>query len=675
MPSLSPTGPEIPVNTVTAGDQTPGGLAVLANGVQAMAWLDAGIAKLRLFDAVGRPLSAEAGLGAASDVEVTGLRDGGFAVSRIERAGDTIAVHARTYDASGLAKGPDIIVASYASSLARTYEALGLHAEALTHGGFALTWATASHDSFFIRGVDRNLAVIDASGSLVSQLSSGLNQPSKALASYDPGVQAVELADGRLLVTWWVKPTATELGGQRVQLHDVDGRPLTDALPLDRGFPLDGGARAEGPGLDAAVLAGGHVVFAWSTGGNIVYSIYSPTGLGEHVIDDRTAPRIAGAGTGAPQIAVLADGRFAIAWTGPGETPDAMARLFTTGGAPESEAFHLGDVSAGPQDLPLLAALGGGGLATAWRGPDDEGLGVKLQILAPNTPPGPVVHIGGAAADALAGGSGEDWLYGQGGADTLSGGFGADTFILREGGGADRVLDFVRGVDHLQLFDTAGRLVDGSRGLLILDAATHTLSWDPDSDIGPAAPQAIALLDGISQISRADFAAGLQPSALRIVEAGGREETVFDWGQATWDRTVADFNGVGAVISYQVVYDDGSSTTTWFDDRATQTWATRWASYDPSGALTGYQVALDDGRHTMWSFDPQNRELWSRAVDDYDAQGRLLSRGWAYDDGMAKVATFDVDGRQPWTMQVEVYAASGQRTALWTYMDDGSFVG
>ena len=58
--------------------------------------------------------------------------------------------------------------------------------------------------------------------------------------------------------------------------------------------------------------------------------------------------------------------------------------------------------------------------------------------------------FGGYAEDTLAGDAGDDWLAGGSGNDSLSGGTGADSFVYgRLGEGADQVLDFAPGEDHL----------------------------------------------------------------------------------------------------------------------------------------------------------------------------------------------------------------------------------
>ena len=58
---------------------------------------------------------------------------------------------------------------------------------------------------------------------------------------------------------------------------------------------------------------------------------------------------------------------------------------------------------------------------------------------------------GNAAANWLFGGAGADTLDGGAGNDVLAGGPGADLFRFGPGGGADRVGDFVPGVDHLRI--------------------------------------------------------------------------------------------------------------------------------------------------------------------------------------------------------------------------------
>ena len=60
-------------------------------------------------------------------------------------------------------------------------------------------------------------------------------------------------------------------------------------------------------------------------------------------------------------------------------------------------------------------------------------------------------------ADKLYGGDGPDYLIGGGGNDLLAGGAGADWFVFAPGSGADEIIDFAAGADHIDLsaFDIA----------------------------------------------------------------------------------------------------------------------------------------------------------------------------------------------------------------------------
>ncbi|RJL07998.1 calcium-binding protein [Paracoccus siganidrum] len=73
---------------------------------------------------------------------------------------------------------------------------------------------------------------------------------------------------------------------------------------------------------------------------------------------------------------------------------------------------------------------------------------------------------GGAGNDTLRGGAGQDRLIGGAGSDVLYGGAGADIFVFRApsdspvGAGRDRIMDFQRGLDRLDL-----RQIDADTGL------------------------------------------------------------------------------------------------------------------------------------------------------------------------------------------------------------------
>ncbi len=84
---------------------------------------------------------------------------------------------------------------------------------------------------------------------------------------------------------------------------------------------------------------------------------------------------------------------------------------------------------------------------------------------------------GGAGADTIAGGDGADTLVGGTGADVLTGGSGADVFVIAGGDGDDVIIDFVSGVDQI---DIAGSFVDQAA----LEAAATDVGSDVEVTIG-----------------------------------------------------------------------------------------------------------------------------------------------------------------------------------------------
>jgi Ca2+-binding RTX toxin-like protein len=116
--------------------------------------------------------------------------------------------------------------------------------------------------------------------------------------------------------------------------------------------------------------------------------------------------------------------------------PETAARLTITGGNDNQAALLLGNgndsrsgVAGEAEDL-LYGQNGNDSLS---------GLG------------GADTLYGGNGADTLDGGTGIDWLYGERGDDRITTGLGADVVVLSASGGADTVLDFLVGTDHLHL--------------------------------------------------------------------------------------------------------------------------------------------------------------------------------------------------------------------------------
>jgi Ca2+-binding RTX toxin-like protein len=132
--------------------------------------------------------------------------------------------------------------------------------------------------------------------------------------------------------------------------------------------------------------------------------------------------------------------------------------------------------------------------------------------------------IGNTAANVLNGGAGNDTLMGGLGKDILTGGDGADVFRYGSiGEGGDRIMDFVHGVDALELDAAgfggglmagmdlavahrfvAGKSADQAYGQFIFTAASSTLFWDADG-IGAGAKVALVSFTAGTALTASDL--------------------------------------------------------------------------------------------------------------------------------------------------------------------------
>ncbi|MBP2160407.1 MULTISPECIES: calcium-binding protein [Asticcacaulis] len=129
---------------------------------------------------------------------------------------------------------------------------------------------------------------------------------------------------------------------------------------------------------------------------------------------------------------------------------------------------------------------------------------------------------GNAGANLLSGGNGNDTLTGGQGDDSLTGGTGRDDFVFSLGtlNGADRITDFIHGIDRLVFSGadygfaaghrltaaqfTAGSMAVGPGAQFVWDAATGHLYWDADGN-GAGAAVDLAGFDGAPGLTRDDL--------------------------------------------------------------------------------------------------------------------------------------------------------------------------
>ena len=100
--------------------------------------------------------------------------------------------------------------------------------------------------------------------------------------------------------------------------------------------------------------------------------------------------------------------------------------------------------------------------------------------------------LGGSGNDRLSGLAGDDVLDGAAGRDQLWGGAGEDTFLFRARDGADTLMDFTAGEDHIQIigakslsninFDAKGADVEISYGKLSILVKDIDVATMQDAD-------------------------------------------------------------------------------------------------------------------------------------------------------------------------------------------------
>ncbi len=220
------------------------------------------------------------------------------------------------------------------------------------------TWIAFEDDSDGLLNVDIRLRSIDSS--FVSEQPTGAYRVNGTTTAGEPGAQTLPAmaasSDGVLFVAW------------QDEDGSIRGRTVTPGSPPTLGSPrtLDTGPASRN--VRVAGRGAGYVA-VWEAGSEIRMAILNPDGIGTPQKvngENRTGP------VSHPDVAVLADGRFAVTF---GDRGDIFLQRFDKDGKPlaGNQDARVNDLVAdGDQHSPVIAAMpaAGGSYAVAWL--DDE---------------------------------------------------------------------------------------------------------------------------------------------------------------------------------------------------------------------------------------------------------------------------------------------------------------
>ncbi len=478
-PAGAPRGGEFLVNTEIPNNQSHPALAALSGGGFVATWLDGSgtlgdvsgtSIKAQIFDATGARIGGEflvntETLGLQLDVRVTGLADGGFAITWADLSGTLddpsgASVKAQIFEANGARRGNEFLVNTQTGGDQREPAITGL-----ADGGFVVTWTDFQATTEDASGYNIKAQRFAGDGARVG--AEFLVNNDMTLYQSTPDVAA--MPDGGFVISWAsggasyygvdgdmsVRAQAFDAAGQKigsefvVNTNDFNGqmRPAIASLP-DQGFVISW--------MDFSLTLGD------TSGTSIKTQIFQlepvlPTNAGPDLlaVSGFVGPEavlhggagedtlLADAATFDPAASVLnietlavAGGRITLGaaqWSG----------LETLRAATPGETFHLTTTTPGPQDFSGLAVSGLVHLNLTAGDDTLRGLDAAL-------PPGRSLFVDGQggndrmegteAAETLSGNhGGNDTLLGFGGDDMLAGGSG--TNLLEGGAGDDRLLD------------------------------------------------------------------------------------------------------------------------------------------------------------------------------------------------------------------------------------------
>ncbi len=437
-------GSEFRVNSTTTGIQEDSSIAALANGKFVVVWSDAPSAdiKAQIFNADGSPFGFEFNVAddpipGRSRPVVTATADGRFVVAWEETpVGGHSQISARVLNSDGTLPSGDyenILTVSTVTNIHQTDAAIA----AGSSGRFFVSWTAQSNADVVARAYN-------AAGPWTTN-----EYPVDGGPAIEGATAVAGLGDGNYIMVWndSGSPGETDNSGYHIRARIFSGK--GEAISGQSEFQVNLND-VIGDQTDPSVvgLSDGGFVVVYRSGDGLSFSHGTAAGN----IDASGGIASSAGAQGQPSVTATATG-FLVAWseTVPGgESPGTFVRaqLFNNNGSQASDQFIVNaSFPAWVSYQPRVANLADGRFVISWTDPgnspaqgDGSGSSVSAQIYDPRTAgvnlAGTIFGddwVGTAFEDTMNGQTGNDTLAGAGGSDQLNGGAGLDRLIGGDG--------------------------------------------------------------------------------------------------------------------------------------------------------------------------------------------------------------------------------------------------
>ncbi|MCP4339447.1 MAG: hypothetical protein GY799_11300, partial [Desulfobulbaceae bacterium] len=305
---------------------------------------------------------------------ITGLEDGSFVIAWEDSAkdGDDYGIVAQRFDAYGSKLGNEFQVNTYTA-----YKQQHPSVTALTGGGFVITWQSDAQDGFW-EGIYTQR--YDADGNTVG--SETLVNTHTADNQVEPSV--IALANGGFMVTWQSLGQDGDGYGIYYQIYDASGNTVGSETPVNT-YTTSG---QQYPSV--AAFSDGGFIIAWQSdgqdgdGNGIYYQRFNADG------STNGSETLVNVGKTAsdqiiPDIIVLSDGKFAIAWEDENgydsDQDGAFIQVYNADGSTDGASFNMNSFEVGNQQEPAISSLEDKGFVATWnsQGQDGSGTGIFAQ--------------------------------------------------------------------------------------------------------------------------------------------------------------------------------------------------------------------------------------------------------------------------------------------------------